>query len=133
MFNNKIKGYLSLISSVLIHLLIGNLFSFANLIPYYQSYLYYKHNYTEKISLMQLYFIGPIGIFVHNTFPSFMGIIDKKLGIRILTIFATISLFCSQLIFFCRILFINYIIYFFWFWSKLHIFPNIKKLLEIFS
>ena len=47
MFNNKIKGYLSLISSVLIHLLIGNLFSFANLIPYYQSFLYYKHNNTE--------------------------------------------------------------------------------------
>ena len=98
MFNNKIKGYLSLISAILIHLLIGNLFSFANLIPYYQSFLYYKHNNTEEISLMQLYFIAPVGIFVHNTFPSFMGIVDKKVGIRVLIIFATISLYCSQLI-----------------------------------
>ena len=98
MFNNKIKGYLSLISAVLINLLIGNLFSFANLIPYYQSYLHYKHNNDEEISLMKLYFIAPIGIFVHNTFPSFMGIIDQKLGIRTLTFFATILLYCSQLI-----------------------------------
>ena len=35
---------------------------------------------------------------MNNTFPSFMGIIDKKVGIRVLTIFATISLYCSQLI-----------------------------------
>ena len=115
MFKNKIKGYLSLISSVLIHLLIGNLFSFANLIPYYQSFLYYKHNNNEEISLMQLYFIAPVGIFVHNTFPSFMGIVDKKVGIRVLTIFATISLYCSQLIIYFSIdyylLLISYALY----------------------
>ena len=115
MFNNKIKGYLSLISSVLIHLLIGNLFSFANLIPYYQSFLYYKHNNTEEITLMQLYFIAPVGIFVHNTFPSFMGIVDKKIGIRALTIFATVSLYCSQLIIYFSIdyylLLISYVLY----------------------
>ena len=134
MFNNKIKGYLSLISSILIHLLIGNLFSFANLIPYYQSYLYYKHNYTEKISLMQLYFIGPIGIFVHNTFPSFMGIIDKKLGIRILTIFATISLFCSQLIMYFSVeyylLIISYI--FFGFGASCTYFQTLKNCWKYF-
>ena len=115
MFNNKIKGYLSLISSVLIHLLIGNLFSFANLIPYYQSFLYYKHNNTEVISLMQLYFIAPTGIFVHNTFPSFMGIVDKKVGIRVLTFFATASLYFSQLIIYFSIeyylLLISYALY----------------------
>jgi hypothetical protein len=115
MFNNKIKGYLSLISSVLIHLLIGNLFSFANLIPYYQSFLYYKHNNTEVISLMQLYFIAPVGIFVHNTFPSFMGIVDKKVGIRVLTFFATASLYFSQLIIYFSIeyylLLISYVLY----------------------
>ena len=115
MFNNKIKGYLSLISAVLINLLIGNLFSFANLIPYYQSYLHYKHNNDEEISLMKLYFIAPIGIFVHNTFPSFMGIIDQKLGIRTLTFFATILLYCSQLIIYFSIeyylLIISYILF----------------------
>ena len=127
MFNNKIKGYLSLISSVLIHLLIGNLFSFANLIPYYQSFLYYKHNNTEVISLMQLYFIAPIGIFVHNTFPSFMGIIDKKVGIRVLTFFATASLYFSQLI----LSFINFICSI-WPSCQCNLFSNLKKLLEIF-
>ena len=74
MFNNKIKGYLSLISSVLIDLLIGNLFSFANLIPYYQSFLYYNHNNKEEISLMQLYFIASVGIFVHNTLLLLWGL-----------------------------------------------------------
>jgi len=98
MVSVKVKGFLSLISAVLMHLLIGNLFSFPNLIPYYQSYLYYKNDNKEDISLMQIYFIAPAGIFVHNTFPSVMGIIDKKFGIRVLTIFATLCIIASQLI-----------------------------------
>ena len=63
---------------------------------------------------MKLYFIAPIGIFVHNTFPSFMGIIDQKLGIRTLTFFATILLYCSQLIYFSieyYLLIISYILF----------------------
>ena len=51
-----------------------------------------------QISIMQLYFLAPIGIFIHRLFPSIMGIIDKKLGIRILTIFTTISLYISHII-----------------------------------
>ena len=74
MFSKKLKGYLSLISSVLINLINGNLLTFSNLIPYYLSYLYYKNNKTEQITLMQLYFIVPIGMFVDMVFPSFMGI-----------------------------------------------------------
>ena len=46
----------------------------------------------------QLYFIAPIGIFVDNIFPSFMGIIDKKIGIRILTIFSVVLISASQII-----------------------------------
>ena len=115
MFDNKIKGYLSLISSVLIHLLIGNLFSFANLIPYYQSYLYYAHGNNEKISLMQLYFIGPIGIFFHNTLPSVTGFLDKKFGMRVLNFFAVLFLYFSQFImYFCidyYLLIISYILF----------------------
>mgnify|MGYP006916218713 CR=1 FL=1 len=59
MLNVKIKGYLSLISAILMHLLIGNLFSFPNLIPYYQSYLYYKNDCKEEVTLMQLFFVAP--------------------------------------------------------------------------
>ena len=98
MFSKKIKGYLSLISAILMNFLTGNLYSFPNLIPYYQSYLYYEYGNQEKISLMQLYFITPVGIFVQNTFISLMGIVDKKIGIRILSIIAIISLFLSNVI-----------------------------------
>ena len=98
MFSQKVKGYLSLIAAILINFLIGNLFAFPNLIPYYRSYLYYEYDNQEKISLMQLYFIAPSGIFIHKTFPSFIGIVDKKIGLRILTILATISLFLSCVI-----------------------------------
>ena len=98
MFNNKLKGYLSLISAIFINLLDGNILTFSNLIPYYQSYLYYKHDKKEKISTMQLYFIVPIGICINQFFPSFMGIIDQKLGIRILTIFTTILLYITHMI-----------------------------------
>ena len=115
MFSNKVKGYLSLISSILINLLNGNLFSFPNLIPYYQSYLYYKYNKTEQISLMQLYFIAPIGMFVDCVFPIFMGMLDIKLGIRVLTIFTTVSLYISQIIIYFSVeyylLVISYILY----------------------
>ena len=98
MFSKKLKGYLSLISSVLINLINGNLLTFSNLIPYYQSYLYYKNNKTEQITLMQLYFIVPIGMFVDMVFPSIMGILEIKFGIRVLTIFTTILIFISQII-----------------------------------
>ena len=115
MCNNKIKGYLSLISAIFINLIDGNILTFSNLIPYYQSYQYYKHDKKEKISTMQLYFIVPIGICINQFFPSFMGIIDQKLGIRILTIFTTILLYITHMIIYFSIeyylLIISYIIY----------------------
>ena len=96
--NNKIKGISSLIAAILFHLLIGNLFSFPNLLPYYRSYLYHQNNEQELVTLKQLYFIAPIGIFIHNTLPILTGFLDIKLGTRIMTIIATISLIGSQLI-----------------------------------
>ena len=59
---------------------------------------------------MQLYFITPLGIFVHNTFPSFIGLVDKKIGIRILTILTTLSVFLSSIILYFSIEY--YLIYF---------------------
>ena len=115
MFSNKIKGYLSLIASILINLIDGNLFSFPNLIPYYQSYLYYEYNNTEQISLMQLYFIAPVGMCIDMIFPIFMGFLDIKYGIRILTIFTTVCIYISQIIMYFSVkyylLIISYIIY----------------------
>ena len=98
MFSKKIKAYLSLISAILINFITGNLFSFPSLIPYYQSYLFYEYGNQEKISLMKLYFIAPVGIFVQNAFISLIGLIDKKIGVRILVILSTIALFLSNVI-----------------------------------
>ena len=98
---NKIKGILSLISAILIHLLIGNLFSFPNFITYYHSYLECEknaYNETESVSINQLNFIAPTGILVHNTLPSVTGFLDNKLGTRVLTIIGSISLLGSNLI-----------------------------------
>ena len=129
MWNNKIKGILTLISSILIQLLIGNLFSFSNFIPYYKSYLYHKNNDIEKISELQLYFIAPSGIFVHNTFPSVTGFLDKILGTRILTIIGVISLLGSQLIMYFftdyYLLIISYIL--FGFCGSLTYFQSLKN------
>ena len=128
-WNNKIKGILSLIAGILIQLLIGNLFSFPNFIPYYKSYLYYKNDNKEKISELQLYFIAPTGIFVHNTLPSVTGFLDQLLGIRILTIIGVLSLLVSQLIMYYSInyylLIISYI--FFGFCGSLTYFQTLKN------
>ena len=115
MFSNKVKGYLSLISAILINLLEGNLLTFSNIIPYYHSYLYYKHDNKEKISAMQLYFVVSVGTFINLCFPSFTGILEQKLGIRVLTIITIISLYISHLIIYFSIeyylLIISYIIF----------------------
>ena len=115
MFSNKVKGYLSLISAILINLLEGNLLTFSNIIPYYHSYLYYKHDDKEKISAMQLYFVVSVGTFINLCFPSFTGILEQKLGIRVLTIITIISLYISHLIIYFSIeyylLIISYIIF----------------------
>ena len=115
MLNKKIRGYSSLISAILINLLNGNLTTFPNLIPYYQSYLYYKHNNTEKISEMQLYFVEPIGIVFQIFLPMFMNYIDKILTIKILTIFSAVLLFFSRVIIYFSteyyLLLISYAIY----------------------
>lgn len=96
--DNKKKGILTLISAVLMHLLTGNLFSFPNFIPYYKSFLYYHNGNIEKVSDSQLYFVAPVGIFIHNTLPSVTGFLDNLLGTRILYIIGSISLLISQLL-----------------------------------
>ena len=115
MLNNKIKGKLSFIGAILIHLLIGNLFTFSNLLPYYRSYLYYKNNETEVVTLKELYFVAPIGIFTSHILPIFSGFLDKKVGTRLMTIMCTLLLLGSQLIFYFFIDFyliiISYIIF----------------------
>ena len=90
--NNTIKGVSSVISAVLINLLTGSIFTFPNLITYYQKFTDNKFNETK------LYFVAPTGIFIHNSLPSITGILDDKFGTRILNIVGSLSLLGSQLI-----------------------------------
>ena len=90
--NNKIKGICSLISAVFINLLTGSLFTFPNLITYYEVFV--DHQFSKN----QLYFVAPVGILFFNSLSSVMGILDDKLGTRILNIIASILLLGSQLL-----------------------------------
>ena len=90
--NNKIKGISSLISAILINLVTGNLFTFPNLISYYE--VFAEHKFTKK----QLYFVAPSGILFFKSLSSVMGILDDKFGTRILNIAASILLLGSQLL-----------------------------------
>ncbi len=90
--NNKIKGICSLISAVLINLLTGSLFTFPNLISYYEVFVDHKYNKN------QLYFVAPVGILFFNSLSSVMGILDDKFGTRVLNIIASILLLSSQLL-----------------------------------
>ena len=107
--NNKIKGICSLISAVLINLLTGSLFTFPNLISYYEVFVDHKYNKN------QLYFVAPVGILFFNSLSSVMGILDDKFGTRVLNIIASILLLSSQLlVYFFKIfalLIIAYVLY----------------------
>ena len=107
--NNKIKGICSLISAILINLLTGSLFTFPNLISYYE--VFADHKFSKK----QLYFVSPAGILIFKSLSSVMGILDDKFGTRILNITASICLLGSQLlIYFFKIyvlLIIAYMLY----------------------
>ena len=113
MLSKKIKGISSLIGSILIHLIIGNIFSFSNFIPYLHSYLHLKNIELKKLNL---YFIAPIGIAIHNALPSITGYLDHLLGTRILLLCAVILISISQFLmftyttkFYCMI--ISYILF----------------------
>ena len=96
MFDNKIKGILSLISSIFTQIIIGNAFTFGNFIIYYKSYLY--HNNVKDITVLDLLYVVPTACACLNILPIITGFLDKLLGIRILTIISTICLLISQFI-----------------------------------
>ena len=93
MFDNKIKGILTLISSIFTQIIIGNAFTFGNFIIYYKSYLYY--NNVNDISVLDLLYVVPTAAACLNILPIITGFLDKFLGIRILTIISTICLLIS--------------------------------------
>ena len=96
MFDKKIKGILSLISSIFTQIIIGNAFTFGNFIIYYKSYLYY--NNVNDISVLDLLYVVPTATACLNILPIITGFLDKLLGVRILTIISTICLLISQYI-----------------------------------
>ena len=107
--NNHVKGICSIISAIFINLITGSIFSFGNILSYYE--VYAEHKITRK----QLYFVAPSGIFTFNVLCSVTGILDDKFGTRILNIAASVLLLGSHLlIYFFKIyavLIIAYIIF----------------------
>ena len=107
--NNQVKGICSVISAIFINLIIGSIFTFPNIISYYE--IYAERKFTKN----QLYFVAPSGIFVFNALSSVTGILDDKFGTRILNIACSILLLGSHLlIYFFKIyavLIIAYIIF----------------------
>ena len=90
--NNKVKGICSVISAIFINLITGSLFTFPNIISYYE--IFAERKYTRN----QLYFVAPTGIFVFNALCSVTGFLDDKFGTRILNIIASVCLLGSQLL-----------------------------------
>ena len=90
--NNKVKGICSVISAIFINLITGSLFTFPNIISYYE--IFTERKYTRN----QLYFVAPTGIFVFNALCSVTGFLDDKFGTRILNIIASVCLLGSQLL-----------------------------------
>ena len=90
--NNQVKGICSVISAVFINLITGSLFTFPNIISYYE--IFAERKFTKK----KLYFVAPTGIFVFNALCSITGILDDKFGTRILNITASVCLLGSQLL-----------------------------------
>ena len=90
--NNQVKGICSVIATIFINLITGSIFTFPNIISYYQ--VYSEHKFTKN----KLYFVAPTGIFTFSVLGSVTGILDDKFGTRILNIAASILLLGSHLL-----------------------------------
>ena len=95
MISQKTKGILTLIGTILTHLLIGNILGFSNLIPYLESYLYYEKSNIQQKDLL---FITPIAVSISNILPIIVGFLDNFYGTKFLLFIGMMLLVISQMI-----------------------------------
>ena len=132
MINKKTKGVLTLIGTVITHLIIGNILGFSNLIPYLKSYLYYQKSNINEDDLL---FITPIAVSISNILPILTGLLDNFYGTKVLLIFGMIILVISQMLVYnymtnYKILVIAYIL--FGICNSLTYLPNLKNCWKYF-
>ena len=92
--SQKTKGKLSVISSVIMNIICGSLYSWAGINGYFMSYLKYKDSPT--IEIKDGYFFAPIITFTSMCFSPFMTILDEKIGLKILSLMSTILVIFSN-------------------------------------
>ena len=90
------KGICTIISVILNGLLIGNLFTFSNLSVYNENYL--KNHGNPNLKKDDITFLTPIGLFIFNSFPIFVGIIEQYLNCRIIILIGILCLLISNLL-----------------------------------
>jgi len=87
MVSQTTKGILSLISGFSLHLVLGSLYTWANILPYLGSKL---HHYNPGTSLESTLFFIPINILATNLFMPLGGKLDKILNQRLLLLIGTL-------------------------------------------
>ena len=99
MLSKKIKGISSLIGSILIHLIIGNIFSFSNFIPYLDSIsIKIQKNFSNEIYFNNFH-LGyfkkskyfPFNLTIKNLIDIFKTLIQKE-NLKIFQIQANLKL-----------------------------------------
>ena len=96
MLTQKTKGICSLISMIINGLLIGNLFTFSNLSIYNEQYL--KNHGNPNLQKEDITFLTPIGLFIFNSFPIIVGIIEQYINCRLVILIGIICLLISNLL-----------------------------------
>ena len=82
------KGILSIISSVIMNIICGSLYSWAGINGYFISYLKYKQ--SPSVEIKDGYFFSPIITFTSMCFSPIMTIIDDKIGLKLISLLSTI-------------------------------------------
>ena len=92
--SQKTKGKLSVISSVIMNIICGSLYSWAGINGYFMSYLRYKDSPTVEIK--DGYFFSSIIQFTSMCFSPLMTILDEKIGLKIISLLSTILVLLSN-------------------------------------
>ena len=95
-FNKRTKGILSIISSVIMNVICGSLYSWAGINGYFMSYLKYKD--SPSIEIKDGYFFSPIITFTSMCFSPLMTLIDAKIGLKLISLMSTILVIITNLL-----------------------------------